>query len=128
MERDFISFELAKKLKEKGYPQHHSAFRSYFIGDDKPRIAEVGDVIYRTKIEVEEHLIACPTISQVLKWLREEKKIYVSIMLFMFKEGWCYEIVQIWKNPKLITTQRNSCDTYEKAAIAGIEYVLNNLI
>lgn len=46
----------------------------------------------------------------------------------MFQEGWCYEITQIGKNPKLITTRRNSCNTYEEAALAGIEYVVDNLI
>lgn len=72
--------------------------------------------------------IDTPTISQVLKWLREKKKLHVSIMTFMFKAGWCYEVVRLGENPNLVAAHRNSYNTYEKAAIAGIEYVLNNLI
>ena len=126
MKEDFVSFELAKKLQEKGYPQHHSAFRSYFIGDDIPRIAEVGDVIYRTKIEGEEHLIACPTISQVLKWLRENYSIHIEIRLFVKAFG--FDILEIHSKKKLAWSGVREFDSYEQAAIACIEYVLDNLI
>lgn len=130
---DFATYEIAVKLKEKG-------FRGECIAYYTPDI----DFFYNTTLDSEVitgfksfnsnpnsicwKRIDAPTISQVLKWLREEKKIHLSIMLFMFKEGWCFEIVQIGKNPKLITTQRNSCNTYEEAALAGIQYVIDNLI
>lgn len=118
--KDFISYELAKKLEKKG-----------FDCDNNYGYNEKGDIcvpVYNIDEDQLRTMTPCPEIHEVLKWLREEKKIYVSILVFMFKEGWCYEIVQIGKNPQHIATQYNSCDTYEQAAIAGIEYVIDNLI
>ena len=118
--KDFISYELALKLEEKG-----------FDCDNNYGYNDKGDIcvpVYNIDEDQLMTMTPCPEIHEVLKWLREKKKLYVSIMTFMFQEGWCYEIIQIGKNPKLITTQRNSCNTYEEAAIAGIEYVVDNLI
>lgn len=106
---DFVTYDIARKLKEKGYPIKRK--RSGILG--------------LTKLEYIDEL---PTISQVLKWLREKKKLHVSIMTFMFRAGWCYEVVRLGENPNLVAAHRNSYNTYEKAANAGIEYVLNNLI
>lgn len=130
---DFVSFELAKKLREKGFDlkepfamynelgEFHKLYSSAeFTGSYDVRFRD-----YYSYDDFDERDFVAPTIAQVLKWLREEKKIHISIMLFMFKEGWCYEIVQLEQNPKLLVTQRNSSDTYEEAALAGIEYVLN---
>lgn len=117
---DFVSFETAKKLKEKGYGESWD----YVYNDDG------GICIPCYNLTDEDTIPMCPApqIHEVLKWLREEKKLHVSIMTFMFKAGWCYEVVRLGENPTLITTQRSSTNTYEQAAIAGIEYVLDNLI
>lgn len=109
MTEDFVSFDIAYKLEEKGYPIKYQ--RDGVLG-----LTEVTQVIVP------------PTIAQVLKWMRENKKLHVSIMTFMFRAGWCYEVVRLGENPNLVAAHRNSYNTYEKAAIAGIEYVLNNLI
>lgn len=71
-----------------------------------------------------------PTISQVLKWLREDKNIFVSPNLYkkgyepyiqstIFKDGKDY--TDMWRVDEFYPS-------YEKAALAGIEYVLDNLI
>lgn len=114
MNDDFAPFELSVKLKEKGLPQDD------FIGYDEFGALCIGD----------EHSIVCasPTISQVLKWLREEKGLHIEILhIFSEKTLWDFEVTHIgsyerwWSNLELF-------DTYEQAAIAGIEYVLDNLI
>lgn len=121
MKEEYVSNGLARKLLAKGCPLD----RVCKADEGRPLFYELPlghpewqdcDAWY------------APTIAQVLGWLREEKKIHISIMLFMFKEGWCYEIVKIGQGSTLITTQRNSSDTYEDAAIAGIEYVIDKLI
>lgn len=71
-------------------------------------------------------------IYDVLKWLREEKKIHICIDIWKkdindTSFNWGYDIVN------LITTRVVGCDTscantYELAAIAGIKYCLDNLI
>lgn len=123
---DFVPFELAVKLKEKGFD-------------------------WETSNMYERNIIACryedypkPTISQVLKWLREEKKIFMTINIV-----YCYEDDEnpfptnpemkpilkgyyygVWNLDNLNDKNGRSEDfeSPELAAIAGIEYVLNNLI
>lgn len=108
---DFVTFEIAKKLKEKGF------------GYDLPITYDYKNQIYHHYIE--------PTISQVLKWLREEKEIYIEI--YMYHNCYLWEIY----NTKIYDadfTQKSEkyseieYENYEQAALAGIEYVLYNLI
>ena len=131
MKEDFVTYGLAVKLKEKGYPQVEKNTLAMY--DEDGCISYLCPTLdvnrnYYIFDDFDEDDCVCPTIYQVLKWLRDEKQIHISIMLFMFSKGWCYEVVQMGGEPKLITTQRNSCDTYEKAALAGIEFVVYNLI
>lgn len=123
---DFVDFNLAKKLKEKGFD-------------------------WVTSNVYERNTLACryedypkPTISQVLKWLREEKKIFVAINI-----GYCYESYEkpFPTNPKMepilkgyyygvwdlgnLNDENGRSEYFESpvlAVIAGIEYVLDNLI
>ena len=123
MNEDFVSFDLAKKLKKKGFPQYTE--KSYFVGDHKNRMCSVGTFLH-VHTQNAEHLIAAPTISQVLKWLREEKKIFVEIVItpMGLYKPMIYDI-EGFKNPyRDISPQIN----FNEAAIAGIEYVLDNSI
>ena len=80
------------------------------------------------------HLIAAPTISQVLKWLRE-KGIFIEIHVhatFATKNKvayWC----RICRNSNGVSIEQideleAAYSDYEKAAMGGIEYCLDNLI
>lgn len=104
---DFVPYELAVKLNEAG-----------FNYDTKE--------IYEINVLLERYFeIPKPTISQVLKWLREEKKIYISAEVE--REDWFeYKIVQTIKNTR--TSGTRVYETYTEAILAGIEYVLDNLI
>ena len=64
---DYVSFETAKLLKEKGFNENTPV--NYFIGDDKPRGCMVGEMIYHRRLEEDTHLIACPTLQMAMKWL-----------------------------------------------------------
>lgn len=79
--KDFVSFELAKKLKNKGFPQSPDYFNysNYYEWDGLRKIHPLYNVnIWFDNIN-KKNLYFAPTISQVLKWLREEKKIHVAI-------------------------------------------------
>jgi hypothetical protein len=119
---EFVTYEIAVKLKEKGFTK---PCRFYYSGSS---VFPNQRFQLLSRNTTEDNSLDAPTISQVFKWLREEKKIHISILTFMFKEGWCYEITSIEKYPKFITTQRSSSNTYEEAELLGIEYVLDNLI
>jgi hypothetical protein len=68
----------------------------------------------------------CPEIHQVLKWLREEKKIHIGIVLTpmdLYKP-----VISICKVFGDSIDDISPRCFYEEAAIAGIEYVIDNLI
>ena len=123
MNDDFAPFELAVKLKEKGYPQR--TFGEYdmqgacYIEDG--RFYENGCI---TEVA---RAYTAPTISQVLKWLREEKKIHISIDIW--GRTWGYDVLDLPSGNSLHWDAYNeNINSYEQAALAGIEYALNNLI
>ena len=103
---DFVTFEISKKLKEKGFP--------------------LVDYV--------------PTISQSLKWLRDERCFHVSPDLMsdysMDYDGniceewtyWSYSIHHIIDGILYRDYNQIEYKSWEEAAIAGIEYVLDNLI
>jgi hypothetical protein len=132
---DFIPFELAKKLQEKGFKEkcllHYESTGGFYSNSidtyDRPnQELDYSDFLKCFNEGNSIGLIDAPTISQVLKWLRDEKKIYVSVEVE--REDWFeYKIVQTIKNTRRTGTKVH--ETYSKAILAGIEYVIdNNLI
>lgn len=131
---DFVNFKLAQKLKEKGYPQHWSD-NDYIVENEYEDNFEIG--AYYDRCLIPEHIvtIAAPTISQVLKWLREKKKIHICIDIY--DDGWFFDIASFYKEdtgvyeiklPYKSSKVTPDYDSFEQAALAGIEYVLDNLI
>lgn len=134
----FVDFELAKKLKEKGFvcdlpfAMYNELGQFALLTTSAPiRRAESG-FTYRDYYDYEdfnEYDFIAPTISQVLKWLRKYKEIYC---LPYFEQGidmWLYSICMpnYWcEFPEFIS--ESIYNDYEEAALAGIEYVLNHLI
>ena len=109
MKEDFVTHEIAVKLKEKGFDEY----------------CEYGHFLEGGK-----GILYTPTISQVLKWLRKEKKLFVEPSLF--KYGYeSYVQSTIFEDDKDYDDTwyvEGFYSTYERAAIAGIKYVLDNLI
>lgn len=130
---DFVSFELAQKLKEKGL---NVSFYFYYRTDDKSlRHANVTNpLIYCDKIDDE--VVIAPTISQILKWLRKEKKISIEVGIHCSLKWMCTiygfsdELVDFtqYTHNGIDDTVFILYETYEQAALAGIEYTINNLI
>ena len=114
---DFVTFDLAKKLKEKGFGCKYP-FAIYFGN----RIYyDYGDLID------DKDVIIAPTISQVLKWLRDRKNLHICIGVPLAPHsGWDYDITEI--DGLIFCHANDGYNCYEEAALAGIEYVLDNLI
>lgn len=138
MNKDFVTYDIAVKLKEKGFDELcllHYTNEQILVQNSKQ--STIGDAIGVDDIldsynRFNNAYTDVPTISQVLKWLREEKKLFVDIGMAYNKYfvGICKtdefdEVVGQQVIEHAIGTPSN---TYEEAAIAGIEYVLNNLI
>jgi hypothetical protein len=156
---DFVTIELAKKLEEKGFdykclyaykneqiinPEIVKAFGELsddgyyeltkegggkldwsFVYINKYQLMQYRDI----RIPIE--MIRAPTISQVLKWLREEKKLHIEIYMYHNCYLWeiynteIYDVDFTQKSEKYSEIEYAS---FEDAAIAGIEYVIDNLI
>lgn len=135
----FVSKELAIKLKEKGF--FKACFGCYYI---KNPIGEVREIILNESyirgqnyqsllkwhVETREqyataNIALAPTIEQALKWLREEKDFMVFPVYSNNTSKWYCEIVNA---DSLESEKLPLSDSYEDACIAGIEYVINNLI
>ena len=146
MNEDFVPFELAKKLKEKGFREKCLA---YYDAEDNVGLLyntqysdellpcqytdllasyNSGEIV--ANLDTSDNCIDAPTISQVLKWLREEKELFIEVSVnshtgfdFYFtiyekgEEGWI-----------VCGFDEEWYDTYEAAAIAGVECCLDNLI
>lgn len=128
MNEDFVTFETAKKLKEKGFPQRPDYFNysSYYDWDSLRKIHSLSNasVWFDPNID-RENIYFAPTISQVLKWLREEKKLHIIIPASFDRDYW-WEVRDF--NRKLSEYSISEFVTYKEAAIDGIKYVLDNLI
>ena len=105
---DYVSFETAKFLKEKGFDEPCHAL--YHNGDDKIFFGLDVDSYHNTNLNVD--CYACPTLQMAMKWLRNEKgiaiipiidsildhekflwdiKIVVAKTNETFSQGWVYE-------------------------------------
>lgn len=124
---DYVSSRIARKLKEKGFP-----LRKVYRDDYTPLFYDLPrdhpDWSYCDAWYI-------PRITQVLKWLRKEKKIHVEIVACAY--GYNYIVSKTppygtelhcsqtkWEGPN----DGGAWDDYEPATIAAIEYILDNLI
>ena len=120
---DFVNYEIANKLKNLGFEE--STYHYYNIDDirycrDDYPSDHNGDPL-------REFEISAPTISQVLKWLREEKRLHIAIDVW--GRTWGYEIIELTSDNSLRwTAYREDIKSYEDAALDGIEYIIDNLI
>lgn len=133
---DFVSFKIAQKLKEKGFDLGKTEIYGKFDNDGlfHPQLY----FNYIETMDCDE--IIAPTISQVLKWLREEKKISIELSIHCSLKWMCN--IYGFSNPNSMKVfAQYDCDkerddinismlfpSYELAALAGIEYTLDNLI
>ena len=92
---EFVNFEIAKKLKEKGFKEKCLTYydvidnvgllyNTQYTNDLSP--CQYTDLLQSHNTDVaayqsddSEYCVDAPTISQVLNWLREEKDIFIEI-------------------------------------------------
>ena len=127
IEEDYVSFEVAKLLKEKGFDDEYTnAFYDktgnlYFID-------LLGDLSEHPNNDTD---IAASTLYVVMKWLREVHNIFIDICVpatrgkyFLFN---LYDIApeEEWE---MLPDDECTYSTYEQTAEAAIKYCLENLI
>ena len=119
---DYVSYEVAKLLKEKGFDTQSYASIKLFCGNN---------TYYEVNGEwiTPEEDIIIPTLQMAMKWLREVHKLYCDIRV---GDGdFVIDIISL-KDGEFgcEVAEPESCvyPTYEEAAEAAIKYVLENLI
>lgn len=119
--KDFIPYELAVKLKEKGFREKCVW---HYYDDTKDSYKSSLPQCYNYGGNTSD----APTISQVLKWLRDEKKIHIGFG-YSPRKKWRHVVMymddRFYNNPTLAV---DGFINIEQAALAGIEYVLDILI
>ena len=121
---DYVSFETAKLLKEKGFNNLECGMY-YSITTGK-----------RTT-ELLTSLIACPTLQMAMKWLREVHGIFIGISLCERYENkmdndttimFFFELLNLKEKQLINGFFQEYTHTYEQACEAAIRYCLTNLI
>jgi len=123
IKEDYVSFEVAKLLKEKGF--NEDCRDSYDWGGNFHLNTSSNNGSIKK--------IAAPTLQMAMKWLREVHEIYMMIDKdFATEKGWHYVIArkQDWADniDKGLIQQESNSYTYEEACEAAIKYCLENLI
>ena len=111
MKEDFVTYDIAVKLRKKGFN-----IDTDFCYNQDGGIVKVGSC-------------PAPQIHEVLKWLREERGIFVEISPAYIDITFYVSVYKI-KDGRYIRCciLEFKYKSYEQAAIAGIEYVIDKLI
>ena len=117
---DYVSFETAKLLKEKGFDWE--VHRSYLVNDNVFIPGDINDVPLR------KDAIRIPTLQMAMKWLRETFEIHCQIDCPIAASNWVYGIRNLNQDEWVTLRNMGDYDTYEEACEAAIRYCLENLI
>ncbi len=135
---DYVSFETAKLLKEKGFSENTEHEIWYVIKQFSTGCHwnsctyKVGDI---TREYNDGCCIPMPTLQMAMKWLREVHKIGIFPSTYTFTIGYGTEkhhpygtaIINL-VTYELITNDIMPRNSYEQACEAAIKYCLENLI
>lgn len=117
---DFVSFEIAKLLKEKGFDE--SVYSFY----NQNGLLDIISCRTRNSYTCD---YAAPTHQMALKWLREVHSIFISIMCCTYptlnKITWIPDITTF---ESVFPDSAVECNSYEQAIETALLYVLKNLI
>jgi hypothetical protein len=118
---DYVSFEIAKLLKEKGFDW--IVHRSFLEHDNIYAPCDPSEIQRKDTI-------AIPTLQMAMKWLRKVHNLSVE-PFYDIVLTWCVDIRHIGKITRLNefeSVRDKNYDSYEKACEAGIKYCLENVI
>ena len=117
---DYVSYEVAKLLKEKG-----------FEGICDYAYSNKGNYFEIDRSNFDEVYCLRPTFQMVMKWLREVHGIFIAINNDDLDFNWqCYDLINRGSNldPNILSESYAGYKTYEKAVEAALKYSLENLI
>jgi len=128
---DYVSFEIAKLLKEKGF---NESCHCYYT--DKGKFVDMAWNLwekYNTNSELNEFsFCSAPTLQITMKWLREVHNICIIIEPRAYNyinEKYSSYIASLWQGDNYYDNIKSKDhQTYEEAIEAALKYTLENLI
>lgn len=133
---DYVSFETAKLLKEKGFDEYGMYF--YTLKDEGREgyksNKRLGELAHNSSPDLKERAVSCPTLQMAVKWLREKHNQNITVKAHnnvARAKTIYYAEVQNLSEPAEKGFCVNGCtfkDTYEEAVDYAIRYCLENLI
>ena len=145
---DYVSFEIAKLLKEKGFPQDPNICNTAYtlrgkLSNNAKSFAHNFAEFNKCGIKPMTYSMA-PTLQMAMKWLREVHNLCLFVIPATidktFRTGyalypqcdskweWCASKNDRSKATFGFNVNRKYCDSYEEACEAAIKYCLENLI
>lgn len=128
---DYVSYEVAKLLKEKGFDEYCDSI--YILENGDYRHSKI-NVPCRNSNNYKPTIIVRPTHQMVMKWLREVHNMYINICASGGSLGWWYHIWAIPTHENKLSHRllRRGEDypylSYEEAIEAALKYCLTKLI
>lgn len=135
IKEDYVSFEIAKLLKEKGFDV--PCLAHWYIGTDRHfSISNTSQNWNEIKTDLD--WLSCPTLQMAMKWLRIEHNIHIEPHIVKTKCSYGYmpnyvdlkELKQHFPFDEFDFSNADKyvCITYDKACEVTIKYSLENLI
>lgn len=119
---DYVSFETAKLLKEKGFDE--VCRTSYETITNKHKVEDCSPSSWGKLNQVKR-----PTLQMVMKWLRQKNDIAIEINVGSgSKDCWISNVIKGYKTENGTYKQTFVKFSYEEACEAAIRYTLENLI
>ena len=151
----FVSFEVAKLLKEKGFKESTQlVWYEHLPSPNAVNNSEIGkpkrDYFYWEKegernspwtndspvpSYISGEVYSCPTHQMAMAWLRKHG-LHINAVISVDEDGnevyrwtfWLFEILSSFSGELIYTEEVNEYDYYEEAVEAALKYVLENLI
>ena len=118
---DYVSYETAKLLKEKGFDEVCENVYEDGVRDRRHNGYWNSDL-------TEDITCTCPTLQMTVKWLRE-KCIFITLNIISFNLNnspvWSFDI---WRNNNHEYRSTDYFDSYEQTCEIAIKYCLKHLL
>ena len=124
---DYVSFETAQLLKEKGF--NEECFALY---NPDGMLIQSGIRLNNIQVGRVEGSYSAPTLQMAMKWLRKEHNLVIKVELIDYLEHgevWLYSVFER-KTIKRLTGKGEDFTehSYEEACDAAVKYCLENFV
>ena len=121
MEKEFVPYELAVKLKELGFDEPCLASYETAFGKNGPDF-QIGYIIDGPK-----NYVLVPTFSQAFRWFREKHELTSEVCVEQYRrktnKKWMFSITYLNKDA-MYEHSKTTFETYEKAELACLEKLI----